>query len=67
MNRSVLAFIQSRDHDGNQFPLDTRNRAISVHRFDIQFMMQAHDPGMNRMDLDDVIGIIDPLGCRELI
>lgn len=66
MVNSVVAGVQSRDHDRNHLALHTAQGSRTVHQLSIQFVMVLHGVAVDPVYSDDVVGVRDTIDFRNL-
>jgi len=59
MVESIVAVILGRDDDGDHLALDAAQRPAFAHQFEIQVIVVAQRLGMDAVDLDDVVAVLD--------
>lgn len=62
---SIRTVIQPRDAHSDDLALAPAQRPAPVHQLPIELEMLAHDGRMHRVDLDDVVRIVDAICCGE--
>ena len=66
MMQSIMTTVEGRHANGEQLPLSPRQRSRPVHQLPVQFVVLAHDRGMDPVHLDDIGGITDAIGDQDL-
>ncbi len=64
---SIMAPVDTRDDNGNHFPLNPAERSGPTHQLNIKFVMLSHDSAVYSMDADDVVAICNAVARRDLI
>ena len=64
---SIMAPVDSRDDDGNHFPLNPGERSGPTHQLNIQFVMLSHDSAVYSVNADDVVSIRNSIARRDLV
>ena len=65
MVQSIVTVVECGDAHAYQFTLATRQRADAVHQLPIELVVLAHHCGMNRVNLNDVVGVGDVIARRQ--
>ncbi len=67
MSQSIPASVERRHPHAEQLTLPARKRTGPMHEFPVQRVVLVHDGRMHAMDLNDVVGIRNPLRIRQLV
>jgi hypothetical protein len=66
MGSSVVASVDGRNRHRHHLSLFARQWTGAPHDLDVEIVVLPHDPGMNTVDLDDVVAIQDSVGLRNV-
>lgn len=65
MVQSIVALAERRHPHAHELALSPRQGAAAMHQLLVELVVLAHDGGMDRVNLDDVVGIGDPVLGRQ--